>query len=138
MNRISTSFLALSAAGFIVAILLSYEYLTANFTACYVNDFFSCGAVANSPYSKLFGIPMYLFGLVWFPLLFVLGGYYSSFGSKDMDVFVIFPLLILGDIFTIYLWYDQLVLIGRVCPLCTTLYFINYALTGIAIIATRK
>ncbi|MEM0117390.1 MAG: vitamin K epoxide reductase family protein [Conexivisphaerales archaeon] len=137
MNRLSVAFIALSALGIVIAVILTYEYLTADFTVCNINSFFSCGAVASSPYSRFFGIPMYVFGLVWFPLLFALSLAFSSLGRKETNVFVLLPLLLLGDIFTVYLWYDQLVLIGKLCPFCISLYFVNYALTGLALVILK-
>jgi uncharacterized membrane protein len=138
MNKLSVATISLSALGIIVAIILAYEYVTADFTVCNINSFFSCGAVASSPYSKLFGIPMYVFGLVWFPLIFTLSLAYSSFGKKEINVMVLLPLLLLGDVFTIYLWFDQLALIGKLCPFCITLYIINYILTVFVILSMRQ
>jgi uncharacterized membrane protein len=138
MNKFSVSIISLSGLGIIVAIILTYEYVTADFTVCNINSFFSCGAVASSPYSKLFGIPMYVFGLVWFPLIFILSLAYSSFGKREINILALLPLLLLGDIFTIYLWYDQLALIGKLCPFCISLYIINYILTILVFFSMRQ
>jgi len=138
MNKLSISIISLSGLGIIVAIILTYEYLTADFTVCNINSFFSCGAVASSPYSRLFGIPMYIFGLIWFPLIFILSIVYSSFGRNEVNFMLLLPLLLIGDVFTIYLWYDQLALIGKLCPFCISLYFINYILTILVIFSTRQ
>jgi uncharacterized membrane protein len=40
----------------------------------------------------------------------------------------------LGNVFTIYLWYLELAVIHEVCPLCVGLYAVNYALTAIVLI----
>ena len=42
---------------------------------------------------------------------------------------VILPVLMIGNVFTIYLWYLELVRIGSICPVCVTMYIINYAMT---------
>ncbi len=94
--------------------------------------------MASSPYSKFFGIPMYIFGLIWFPLLFIISSAYSGFARKELNAYVLVPLLLLGDIFTIYLWYEQLVLIGKLCPYCVSLYFVNYILTVLALLSLRE
>ena len=138
LNRLSLAFISLSVVGIVIAILLTYEYVTANFTSCNINSFFSCGSVASSPYSKFFGIPMYIFGLIWFPLLFIISSAYSGFARKELNAYVLVPLLLLGDIFTIYLWYEQLVLIGKLCPYCVSLYFVNYILTVLALLSLRE
>jgi uncharacterized membrane protein len=47
------------------------------------------------------------------------------------------PVLMIGNVFTVYLWYVDLALINVLCLVCISLYLINYALTGIALIAFR-
>lgn len=138
MNKLSLAFITISALGIILAIVLSYEYITADFTVCNISSFFSCGAVAASPYSRLFGIPMYIIGLIWFPLLFLVGLITSSFGKNEINIALSMPLLLLGDIFTVYLWYDQLVLIGKLCPFCISLYLVNYLLTILAVLSYKR
>ncbi len=44
----------------------------------------------------------------------------------------------IGNIFTAYLWYLELVVIRIICPLCVSLYAVNYALTLIVIIPLFK
>ena len=37
-----------------------------------------------------------------------------------------------GEPLTLYLWYLELAIIHAVCPVCISLYFLNYALTAVA------
>lgn len=39
----------------------------------------------------------------------------------------------IGNIFTIYLWYLELGVIGIICPVCVSMYVINYAMTALAL-----
>jgi uncharacterized membrane protein len=103
---------------------LAYEYLTQNYSACSPNSLFSCAVVANSGYTSLLGIPFWLMGLVWFALLLILGLLHVS---REMLLLV----LMVGNMFTIYLWYLELGVIHAICPLCVSLYVFNYALTGL-------
>jgi uncharacterized membrane protein len=104
-------------------IFLAHEYLAQNFNACSPNDFFSCSTVANSGYTSLFGVPFWVMGLAWFPLILLVG----LFLNRE----ILFLLLMVGNLFTIYLWYLELGVIHAICPLCVSLYAFNYVLTAI-------
>jgi uncharacterized membrane protein len=134
LERLSAAYLVVAAAGIGLAIYVTYEYLTQNFTSCNINQFLSCGGVYQSGHTSLFGIPFYLMGLVWFPLLFALGLWTSRFGKKAVNSEILLPVLMIGNIFTGYLWYLELAVIHIVCPLCVSLYAVNYVLTIIAIV----
>ncbi len=144
MDRLSKAFVTLAAIGFIIAIYHGYDEATA-FTgpgsnACSlftgVNPFLSCSSVFASGYATLppntNGLPLYVLGLVWFPLLMGLGVWFSrKRGSLDPEVMV--PLLMVGNIFTLYLWYIELGVIHALCPICVGMYLVNYALTALAV-----
>lgn len=53
---------------------------------------------------------------------------------RRAKVFLI-PIVLIGDIFTIYLWYIDLAIIWpavhALCPVCVSLYTINYLMTGV-------
>ncbi len=134
MERLSAAYLVVGASGVGLAIYVTYEYLTQNFTSCNINQFLSCGGVYQSGHTSLFGIPFYLTGLVWFPLLFAVGLWTSRLGKKTINEELLLPVLMIGNIFTGYLWYLELAVIHIVCPLCVSLYVVNYVLTIIVIV----
>lgn len=125
-------FIALAAIGVVDAIYTTYEYTASSFNSCNINSYLSCSGVAASGHTSIFGIPFYVTGLVWFPLLFVLGFVTSHGANESINATFLLPVLMIGNIFTIYLWYLELAVIGIICPSCVSLYVINYALTGIA------
>lgn len=92
----------------------------------------------QSGHTSLFGIPFYVLGLVWFPLVLILGFASTRFGRVPLAGEILLPLLMVGNIFTAYLWYLELAVIGIVCPLCVSLYVVNYALTGVVLISLFK
>jgi uncharacterized membrane protein len=134
MEKLSAGYLVVAAAGISLAIYVTNEYLTQNFTSCNINPLFSCGGVYQSGDTSLFGIPFYMMGLVWFPAVFTLGLLTSQLGKKLVNSDVLLPVLMVGNIFTIYLWYLELAVIHVICPLCVSLYAVNYALTIIVLI----
>ncbi|MGI0080380.1 MAG: vitamin K epoxide reductase family protein [Nitrososphaerales archaeon] len=129
------AYLILSGLGIAVAIYHSYDELTASFNSCNVSSKISCGGVFESGHASLFGVPFYVLGLVWFPLVLVLGIVAAQRvgSSQVLNGRILLTFLMIGNIFTIYLWYLELVVIGIVCPVCVSLYLINYALTGLAL-----
>ena len=131
MERLTGAYLITAAIGIGLAIYVTIEYLTLNFNSCNINQFLSCGGVYQSGYTSLFGIPFYLMGLVWFPAVLIIGAASSRKGSKLVNGEYLLPLLMIGNVFTIYLWYLELAVIHIVCPLCVSLYVVNYSLTAI-------
>jgi len=116
-------FSAICAAAIVDSIYLANEYLSQNFNSCSLNDYFSCGTVAHSGYTSLFGIPFWVMGPAWFSLVLVVG----LLLSKE----ILILLLTVGDLFTVYLWYLELGVIHAICPVCVSLYVFNYALTAL-------
>lgn len=144
MDRLSKAFLALAVIGIVIAIYHGYDEITAytgpGSNACSVftnlNPYLSCASVFASGYATIpphtNGLPLYVLGLLWFPLLAVLGTWYArKSGSLNGEVMV--PLLMVGNIFTLYLWYVELGVIHTICPICVGMYLVNYAMTGLAL-----
>ena len=139
MDRLSKVFLALAIVGVVVALYHSYDEITAYSAplskACNINSFVSCGSVFASGDVTFppgaYGLPLYVYGLIWFPLMVVLGLW---FGTKkgSLNGEVLFPLLMVGNAFTIYLWYAELAVIHALCPVCISMYVLNYAMTLVA------
>ena len=134
MEKLTAVYLAVAAAGIGVAIYVTIDYLTQNFNSCNINQVFNCGGVYQSGHTSLFGIPFYVMGIAWFPALFGIGFLTSRFGRQPVNSEILLPILMVGNIFTAYLWYLELAVIHIICLLCVSLYFVNYALTLIALV----
>ena len=144
MDRLTRVFVFLAAIGLVIAIYHGYDeftaYAGAGSNACDVftqlNPFLSCTTVFASGYATLpphdpSGLPLYVLGLVWFPLMLALGVWYGKEGGLNGEVMV--PVLKVGNLFTLYLWYLELGVIHALCPICLGMYLENYALTGLAL-----
>lgn len=139
MDRLTKAFVALAAIGVAVAVYHGYGEITAytgeGSSACNVTPFVSCTSVFASgdvdfppgPY----GVPLYVYGLVWFPLMAALGAW-SGKGRGSLNGEVLVPTLMVGNLFTLYLWYVELGVIHALCPVCISMYALNYAMTGLA------
>jgi uncharacterized membrane protein len=134
LEKLTGSYLVVAAAGIGLAIYVTIDYLTQNFNSCNINQVFNCGGVYQSGHTSLFGIPFYVMGLAWFPAVFAIGLLTSRFGKRPVNSEILLPILMLGNIFTAYLWYLELAVIHIICPLCVSLYVVNYALTLIVLV----
>jgi len=136
MDRLSKAFLALAAIGIFVAIYHAYDEIT-NYsssisTICNINSFWSCTSVFNSGYTTFLGLSLWVYGVVWFPLMVVLGYWFVRRGGS-FRIEVIVPLLMVGNVFTMYMWYLELVKIHALCPVCISMYSLNYLMTAICL-----
>ena len=134
MEKLSSAYLIVAGSGIGLAIYTAYEYVTQDFRTCSISQLFSCGGVAASGHTSLFGIPFYVTGLIWFPLVFLIGLVTSKLGKAPVNGEILLPLLMVGNIFTGYLWYLEIAVIHIICPLCVGLYAVNYVLTAIVLL----
>lgn len=137
MDRLTKAFVVLAAIGVAIAIYHGYDEVTAYSTpasnACNLSAFVSCSSVfasgdVNFP-PGAYGVPLYVYGLVWFPLLVALGLWYGRKGGLGE---ALVPLLMVGNLFTVYLWYVELGVAHALCPVCISMYVVNYLETIIA------
>lgn len=132
-NLLSKTFIALSCVGIIGAVLTAIEYTSPGKLNCTVNSKISCLTIIASGHTSLFGIPFWVAGIIWFPLMLILGLVLTKGGSWRLRGDILLPILLVGDLFTIYLWYLELGVIGAICPYCVSLYLVNYALTALVV-----
>ncbi len=89
--------------------------------------------VHYSGYASFFGVPYWLFGLVWFPIIFLVGLWTTRLGRGSLRMELLI-LLTIGNIFTAYLWYLDIIVVRAYAPLYIALYATNYALTALIVI----
>jgi uncharacterized membrane protein len=76
-----------------------------------------CNIVAQSAYSKLFGIPLALYGVMFFAALFVLGALLLSL-NKPILYRALYLLSIIGSLASLVFLYIQFFLIKALCIYC--------------------
>ena len=124
MTFASRLFIALSAVGVFEAV---YHAWLEN---AFVTNFF---VVRYAPFASFFGVPYWVFGVVWYPLLFLVSLRSTGLGSNRLSQRLL-VLLTVGNLFTVYLWYLDLLVIRAYTVVYVILYVTNYALTGIVVI----
>jgi uncharacterized membrane protein len=83
---------------------------------------FNCNKVLTSPYSIYLGIKIYVYGIIFFSLQFVLAALYAlklKKRIKSAALYSILGLSALGSIAAVYLIYLEFFVVGAVCLFCT-------------------
>ena len=129
MRRLaSVTFIAISFVGIIEAIYHAWS------EKAFVTNIFQ---VHYAPYASFFGVPYWLFGIVWFPLIFIVGLWATSFARKDLSMELLI-LLSIGNAFTAYLWYLDIIIVKSYTLTYLALYATNYVLTGLVVVQNRS
>lgn len=92
----------------------------------------SWSSVSFSPMASFFGIPYWMFGIVWFPLILVVGLWATRMGRVGLRGELL-VLLTVGNVFTGYLWFLDLIVVHAFAAAYVGLYVTNYALTGLVV-----
>lgn len=95
------------------------------------------GVVAFSPYASVYGIPYWVFGVVWFPFVLVVALWATDLGRRALPMEML-TVLTIGNVFTGYLWFLDLVLIKAYTWMYVALYSANYALTAMVVAENWK
>jgi uncharacterized membrane protein len=122
--KLSKPFLAVAALGIVGAVYHAWN--EGAFTTNYA-------AVSFSPYASLLGVPYWVFGVVWFPLVFVVIAWTSKLGNAGLRKEVLI-LLTVGNLFTGYLWYLDFMIIKAFTIVYAALYATNYVLTALVVV----
>ena len=117
-----------SAIGIILAFY--HAYLESAFTT---NIF----EVKYSSLASFYGVPYWLFGVVWFPLVFAIGLRSTRLGRANLSK-TLLVLLTVGNLFTVYLWYLDVYVVVAFDAVNIGLYAMNYALTGLVVYQNRS
>lgn len=108
-------------------------------SACDFNETISCSIVNTSVYSELFGVPVAIFGALWFVvLLIVLGKLLAKKNPhRGLHSFILLSWSVLGMLFVFYMIWAEFML-RSICPLCTVVHIIILITTGYAIVLYRN
>lgn len=144
MDRLNKLFIIIAAVGIADAVYHGYDEITSysapGTNICNINNILSCGTVFRSGYTTFpphDGLSMWVYGVIWFPLMLGLGIWFAK-DRGGINGVLMLPILMVGNIFTLYLWYLELGVIHAICPVCVSLYCLNYAMTAIAVVIALR
>lgn len=106
---------------------------------CNISESLNCDAVALSSYSSHFGIPNFLFGMVYYFVILIAGSLcLISEGKKLKNFFVyLFWLSLISLIISFYLFLVSVLVIQSKCIMCISVYFVNIILFVVALMAEK-
>ncbi len=131
LNRL---LILLGAVGMYVSGVLALSHLSGRAMPCRLAE--ACDWVASRPESKIFGIPVALFGFLGYAALFGLASVRVMGPASKMQKSVSLGLIIsgVGTVFSGYLMYLLLIKWQRTCPWCMTsaaIMTITFVLYGV-------
>jgi uncharacterized membrane protein len=124
--------ITLSLFGFIDASYLAIKQYQGEVIPCSITE--GCDIVLTSPQAKLLGIPLSVFGTLYYGAIFIL----SIAGLRNRNIFnwsVYLP--IGGFLFSIWLIYAQVAIIQAYCQYCLVSAGITTLLAGISMYIIR-
>lgn len=122
--KASKAFIVISIGGVLAAMYHAW------LEQAFVTNIF---AVNYAPFASFFGVPYWVFGVVWFPLVLVVGLWSTRLGRTHLNQGLL-ALLTIGNLFTAYLWYLDLLVVRAFTIVYVVLYVINYILTGLVVL----
>lgn len=133
-DRLRVVSLLLVAAGLFVSGYLSYTKLTQTAMVCVEGGMFNCDVVANSVYSRLFGIEIAYLGFLTYLLIGGLLALQNRISLlRDYSTVLVFGVTLFAFLFSMWLVYVQVALLRALCPWCLaheviiTLLFVSSA-----------
>jgi uncharacterized membrane protein len=127
----STFVLSLAAAA--ISVYLIIAELQPQLLLCPSTSFVNCANVLHSGESRIAGIPVAVFGLVFYLAMSVLN---SPWAWRRRELIVRRARLasfVIGMCFVLYLIYAELILIGNICIWCTSVHIITFVLFGLIV-----
>jgi len=122
--------LIFALVGLIVSLYLSYTKLSGVPIQC--NILSGCQTVESSTYSIMFGIPVAVYGVIFYLSLVIATFFRVSAKYRFLVTKLIFIATVFGFLFSIYLTYLELYVIFAICIYCvlsavisTILFFIS-------------
>jgi uncharacterized membrane protein len=95
----------------------------------------ACGLVQNSVYGWIFGIPVAVYGVAFFAFMIAICWPPAWRSPLRLVHRARLGAVIIGMIFVLYLIYREVVSVGQVCPYCTSVHIITFALFALVVYA---
>ncbi len=118
MKRIGVvAILALAFLGIADSAYLAQHEISNTPLICNIQNFSGCNTVAQSPYSSIFGIPVAVYGVLFYGILFALSALELVLFDQIMRRFIQW-FTVAGVLASLYFLFVQAFLIGAFCIYC--------------------
>jgi len=121
------SILVLGVVGTLVSIYLVKDHYNTQKSICDLGTHVSCSIINRSTYSKLFSVPVAIFGVSWMLVLLAFTWTIKTADNADVVYFITTHFLwsLAGIAFCLYFIFAEIVL-GAICPFCTIVHIICF------------
>ena len=133
-NIIKGIFLA-AVLGILNAIYLTYGFYTQTDPVCSLEG--GCSLVTKSVYNSFMGIPIALFGVIYFGLIIILSYYLYYHIYSRPATYILSGVSLVGLGVSIYLTYLQLFVIESLCAYCLLSAFLSVVIFVLMILLCR-
>jgi uncharacterized membrane protein len=125
--------------GLIVAIYTYLETVQASLQKyCTINAYVSCGAVANSGRTTLFGVPDSFIGIGGFVLILLVAGVAESRRKELLWPYLLLLITTMGVAVSLFFLYEELFEIHALCPVCLAAWVCGWVAWGGSIALVLK
>lgn len=107
----------LAILGLADSLYLTYKHYYSPVEICFTSVFADCGRVLKSSYSEFYGIPLAVFGILYYLSVFYVFFLVSFLGTRIFSR-LLFVITLTGVLFSIYFTYLQFFIINAICPYC--------------------
>lgn len=134
--------LALGVAGLLISAYLTLVHFDSHVPlACAAGSFVNCETVLSSPSATMLGVPVAAWGLAWFAgaIALALLSLRTGAGGEARGLRALglaWPLV--GTVGVLWLVYQEVGVIGRICVWCTVVHVIILALLVIQVLSEPR
>lgn len=116
----------LAVVGFGISFYLTLVHYDTHIPlVCTDNAFINCARVVTSPQSVVFGLPLAVWGMVWFAVLVATIWLRGRLGAWTQTLDVVWG--VVGALSVVYFVYIELFVVGVLCLYCTTVHLLVLA-----------
>ena len=126
----------LAIVGIVDSGYLTYERLSVHIPPCSTHPWVDCGKVLKSEYATLFGVPLSVFGLIHYTTFLALVIAVYKRGTQILKQAMLL-LALFGGLFSVYLVYLQLGIIGAICLYCMVSAINSFIIVPVALWAYK-
>ena len=132
MKRIGVVFvLVLAFCGLADSAYLAQHEVSGAPLICTIQNLDGCNTVANSPYARMFGVPIAEYGVAFYSILFVLAALelvlFDRFLRRVLQI-----VSLVGVLFSLYFIFIQIYFIGAFCTYCAISAGIAFLICALA------
>lgn len=123
--------LVLAFCGLADSVYLAQHEISGAPLICSTQSLDGCNTVANSPYARMFGIPLAEYGVAFYGVLFVLAALELVLFNRILRR-ILQGASLVGVLFSLYFVFVQIAFIGAFCTYCTVSAVIAFLICALA------